>query len=71
MIEPHETPTTYLADLIIPSAMSGIEVSGTAYRMDAVPIRVRKVMEPPAGLHPDREIIEMILERVRKIKNGA
>lgn len=70
-IEPHETPTTYLSDTVIPSAIAGIEVSGTAYRMDGVPIMVRKVMEPPEGLLPDREILKMILEKVREIKNGA
>jgi formylmethanofuran dehydrogenase subunit B len=70
VIEPHETPTTYLCDLVIPSAIAGIEVSGTAYRMDNVPLMVRKVMEPPDGLKPDREIAEMILEKVREIKNG-
>jgi formylmethanofuran dehydrogenase subunit B len=71
VIEPHETPTTYLCDLKIPSAIAGIEVSGTAYRMDGVPIMVRKIMEPPEGLYPDREVLEMILEKVREIKNGA
>ncbi len=71
VIEPHETPTTYLCDLTIPSAIAGIEVSGTAYRMDAVPIMVRKIMEPPEGLLPDREIIQMILDKVREIKSAA
>ncbi|MFQ5816280.1 MAG: formylmethanofuran dehydrogenase subunit B [Candidatus Hydrothermarchaeaceae archaeon] len=71
VIEPHETPTTFFCDLMIPSAIAGIEVSGTAYRMDAVPIRVRKIMEPPEGLYSDREILEMILEKVREIKDGA
>jgi len=70
-IEPHETPTTYLCDLNIPSAIAGIEVEGTAYRMDNVPLRARKIMEPPAGLYSDREILEMILEKVREIKNGV
>ncbi len=70
-LEPHDTPTTYLSDLIIPTAIAGIEVAGTAYRMDAVPLMVRKVMDPPAGVYPDREILEMILEKVREIKNGA
>ena len=71
VIEPHETPTTYLCDLNIPSAIAGIEVSGTAYRMDNVPLRVRKIMEPPAGLRSDKDILELILGKVRKLKNGA
>ncbi len=70
VIEPYETPTTYLCDLMIPCAIAGIEVAGTAYRMDAVPLRVRKIIEPPEGLYSDKEILEMILEKVREIKNG-
>jgi formylmethanofuran dehydrogenase subunit B len=71
VIEPHETPTTYICDMMLPAAIAGIEVSGTAYRMDAVPLKVRKVMEPPEGLYSDKEILEMILEKVREIKNGS
>jgi len=71
VLEPHETPTTYLSDVIIPCAIAGIEVAGTAYRMDAVPIMVRKIMEPPEGVLADREILAMILEKVRELKDGA
>jgi formylmethanofuran dehydrogenase subunit B len=71
VIEPHETPTTYICDLMIPCAIAGIEVVGTAYRMDAVPLMMRKVMEAPEGLYSDREILGMILEKVREIKNGS
>ncbi|RMF89439.1 MAG: formylmethanofuran dehydrogenase subunit B [Methanobacteriota archaeon] len=70
-LEPHETPTTYLSDVVIPTAIAGIEVEGTAYRMDAVPLQVRRFMDPPEGVYPDREILKMILDKVREIKNGA
>ncbi|MBI5254075.1 MAG: formylmethanofuran dehydrogenase subunit B [Euryarchaeota archaeon] len=65
-VEPHWTPTTELADVIIPSAIVGIEVEGTAYRMDTVPIRMRKVVEPPAGILTDEQILELILKKVRE-----
>lgn len=68
VIEPHPTPTTELADVIIPPAISGVEVEGTAYRMDNVPIRLRKVVDAPDGLLPDRELVHMILEKVRELK---
>lgn len=65
-IDPHWTPTTELADVVIPSAIVGIEVEGTAYRMDTVPIRMRKVVEPPAGILTDEQILELILDKVRE-----
>lgn len=65
-IEPHRTPTTELADIIIPPAIVGLEAEGTAYRMEGVPIRMRKVVD--SELLSDREILEKILDRVKEIK---
>ncbi len=70
-IDPHWTPTTELADVYIPCAIAGMEVEGTAYRMDSVPLRLRKVVEPPAGIMNDREILERLLEKVRAKKGKA
>ncbi len=64
-IDPHWTPTTELSDVVIPSSIVGIEEEGTAYRMDTVPLRMRKVMDPPEGILSDEEILKGILERVR------
>jgi len=65
-VEPHRTPTTELADIIIPPAIVGLEAEGTAYRMEGVPIRMRKVVD--TDLLSDREIVEKIMEKVREIK---
>ncbi|MHA1578373.1 MAG: formylmethanofuran dehydrogenase subunit B [Candidatus Freyarchaeota archaeon] len=70
-IEPHMTPTTEIATVVIPSAIAGIECEGTAYRMDHVPIRLRKVTDPPDGCLPDRQILEALLEEVRKLKSKS
>ncbi len=67
-IDPHVTPTTEIATVHIPSAMVGIEDEGTAYRMDNVPIRMRKVVEPPEGVLTDKEVIERIHKRVNELK---
>lgn len=64
-IEPHRTPTTEMSDVIIPPAIVGMQAEGTAYRMEGVPIRMRKVVE--SDLLPDREILERILEKVKEI----
>jgi len=70
-IDSHESLTTEIADVVIPAAIAGIEVDGTAYRMDHVPIRLRKVIDPPKGVLPDREILLRILEKVREMKAAA
>ncbi|MEM2263408.1 MAG: formylmethanofuran dehydrogenase subunit B [Candidatus Bathyarchaeia archaeon] len=68
VIDPHMNVTAQMADVVIPSAFVGIEASGTAYRMDHVPIPLKKVVNPPRGILPDEEILRRILAEVRKIK---
>ncbi|MFX0072726.1 MAG: formylmethanofuran dehydrogenase subunit B, partial [Candidatus Hermodarchaeota archaeon] len=67
-IEPHETPTSALADIVLPVKIAGVECEGTAYRMDNVPIRLRKVREGPKDLLSDREIMEILIEKVKEKK---
>jgi formylmethanofuran dehydrogenase subunit B len=67
-IDPAETPTTLVADVVLPSTFVGIETEGTAYRMDHVPLPLKKIVNPPQGPLPDEEIIQMILEKVRGLK---
>jgi len=67
-IEPHETPTSAFADIILPPAIAGIECVGTAYRMDHVPIMLRKVKEAPGECLTDVEILERLLEKVKEKK---
>jgi len=57
-----------LADVIIPAGLVGIECEGTAYRMDGVPIRMKKIVDPPPGVLCDKEILSMLLEKVKKLK---
>jgi formylmethanofuran dehydrogenase subunit B len=68
VIDPHMNATALLGDVVIPSAFVGIEVDGTAYRMDQVPLPLKKVVEPPEGILSDEEILKRILEEVRIIK---
>jgi formylmethanofuran dehydrogenase subunit B len=65
------TPTTMMSKVVIPVATAGIEAEGTAYRMDGVPLRLSKMVEPHEGVHSDKEVLEMIIERVRALKEGA
>jgi formylmethanofuran dehydrogenase subunit B len=69
VIDPHMNATSMLGDIVFPAAFVGIEVEGTAYRMDHVPLPLKKVVEPPKGVLPDEEILTKILEEVRVIKS--
>ena len=68
VIDPHMNATAHVADIVFPSAMVGIEAEGTAYRMDHVPLPLKKVVEPPAGLLSDEEILRKILSEVKKLR---
>jgi len=68
VVDPHRTHTSEKASVVIPSAPVGIEAEGTAHRMDGVPIMLRRLCDPPAGIRSDTEILQMILNRLRKLK---
>jgi formylmethanofuran dehydrogenase subunit B len=69
VIDPHMNVTALVGDVVFPSAIVGIEKAGTAYRMDHVPLPLKKVVEPPEGLLSDEEILSRILDEVRLIKS--
>jgi formylmethanofuran dehydrogenase subunit B len=65
-IDPYWNPTTEVSNVVIPVAICGVEVAGTAYRMDGVSLRMRKMVEPT--LPTDVEVLERITERVRELR---
>ncbi|MDM7935017.1 MAG: formylmethanofuran dehydrogenase subunit B [Methanothrix sp.] len=67
-IDPYENPTTLISDVVIPSAIAGVESEGTAYRMDGLALRMRKVVE--SSYPSDEEILGGILESVRRLRSG-
>jgi len=69
-IDPEVTPTTLMADVVFPSAFVGIETEGTAYRMDHVPLPLKKIVDPPKTCLPDQEILQRILNKVRKLRRN-
>jgi formylmethanofuran dehydrogenase subunit B len=68
VVDPHMNVTSHVGDVIFPSAFVGIEAEGTAYRMDHVPLPLKKVVEPPRGVLTDEEILKRILTEVKKTK---
>ncbi len=67
-INPDMNCISRLGDVVFPTQWCGIECKGTAYRMDQVPIMLRKVVEPPPGILNDEQILQRLLEKVRAIK---
>jgi formylmethanofuran dehydrogenase subunit B len=68
-IDPYENPTTLLSDVVIPSAIAGIEAEGTAYRMDGLALRMKKLIN--SAYPSDEEILTGILESVRKLRDSG
>jgi formylmethanofuran dehydrogenase subunit B len=67
-LERKQTPTTMLSKVVIPVATLGIESSGGVYRMDEVPLEMRKVVEPPKGVGTDAKVLEDIIAIVESLK---
>ena len=65
-IDPHPNLTTKFADVVIPSAVVGIEAEGTVYRMDGVPIRLQKIVE--SDYLTDEEILERLYTKVIELR---
>jgi formylmethanofuran dehydrogenase subunit B len=65
-IDPYWNPTTEVSNVVIPVAICGIEAEGTAYRMDGVSLRMRKLIEPTHMT--DVEVLEKITERVKELR---
>jgi formylmethanofuran dehydrogenase subunit B len=68
-LDPKETPTTRHASVAFAVATYGINVPGTVYRMDDVPIPLRPAFESP--FPSDLQILTEIERRVRELKSTA
>jgi formylmethanofuran dehydrogenase subunit B len=69
-LDPYETPTTRLSEVVFPVTISGVESEGTAYRMDAVPLRLRKVRKPPKGILTDYKVLKKIVQKYKQLKKN-
>lgn len=69
-IDIHWGPSTELADIVLPGTFVGVETEGTSYRMDSVPIHMKKAIDPPETCREDEWIVNELLMRVKKIKEA-
>ncbi len=69
-LDPKRCATTEIADVVLPSAYVGIEADGvqTAYRMDGIPLQLDKIVDPPAGIKSDVQILDMLVREVCRLK---
>lgn len=62
--DPFKTPTTEAADLVLPTLICGVESSGTAYRMDGVPIPLKSIIKPDNNLLSDEQLLKRIYDKL-------
>jgi len=60
LIDPFWTRTTNKCDVVFPTAITGVEAEGIAYRMDGLPLRLKKVLE--TDYPSDEAILEEIYQ---------
>ncbi len=68
VIDPHTSPTSLMADVVIPSTFVGIETEGIAYRMDHIPLPMKKIVDGPNGFLSDAEILTQITREVHMLR---
>jgi formylmethanofuran dehydrogenase subunit B len=64
VLDPNPSLTAEAAQVVLPTACSGVDAAGTFYRMDGVPIRLRPVL--PSLRPTDEEVLGRILEEVQR-----
>ncbi|HHY39096.1 MAG TPA: formylmethanofuran dehydrogenase subunit B [Clostridia bacterium] len=68
VIDPYVSPTTEIASVVLPCAKAGISASGTYYRMDNVPVPLKRLV---ASVYPsDEEILGSIVARIESAMTG-
>ena len=64
LIDNKKSGTYLIADLILPTAITGIECEGLAFRLDHVPIKLKKIIDPPNNILSDAKLLENILMKL-------
>jgi formylmethanofuran dehydrogenase subunit B len=65
ILDPPDTDSVISGDVRFRTALPGIHLSGTAYRMDGIPVPLRPVL---AGLYPsDEQVLLDIRNRIKTL----
>ena len=62
MIDSAENCTSEMADVVIPVAAAGIAATGTVYRLDNVPLSLKKLIDSPYC--SDEKVLDMLKEAI-------
>lgn len=65
LLDNRKSSTYFLADLILPTAITGVEARGTAFRLDNVPIQIEKIINAPNQIPSDEELLQQINEKLK------
>ena len=63
VLDPEVNLTARIARVVLPTATYGVSAAGTAYRMDNVPLPLKKVVDSPQPT--DEQVLDWIIERVK------
>ncbi|MFX1275641.1 MAG: formylmethanofuran dehydrogenase subunit B [Promethearchaeota archaeon] len=61
LIDNRKSAISELANVILPTAITGIECGGLAYRLDHVPIELQKIINPPNNLPSDADLLKKLI----------
>lgn len=70
VVDNHKSATGNIADVLLPTAITGIECEGLAYRLDFVPIQLQKVLNPPSKVPSDYELLNQIITLIKDTESG-
>ncbi len=63
VLDPEVNLTTQVARVVLPTATYGVSAVGTAYRMDNVPLPLKRVVDSPQPT--DEQVLDWIIERMK------
>jgi formylmethanofuran dehydrogenase subunit B len=66
LIDNKQSATSQLADVVIPSTLTGIESEGLAYRIDHVPVQLKTIINAPGNILTDEEILIKLIEGLKE-----
>jgi formylmethanofuran dehydrogenase subunit B len=66
LIDNKKNSSFFIADIVLPTAITGVETDGTAFRIDEVPIKLTKLCDPPNGLSSDEDLLIKINKKIRE-----
>jgi formylmethanofuran dehydrogenase subunit B len=66
LIDNHKTATSQIADVVLPTSITGVENGGLAYRLDQVPVELDRIVNPPNNLPSDEQVLSHLIGLISK-----